>query len=129
VRARWAQRLVAGVDISAPMLAVARARAHSAQADIPFIEADASVHDFQPTFDLVFLALRRDVLRRSAAAFANIHKAVAPKGRLAFVCWRVDAGEHLGGGAVRRGEASVAAAGGARSIRARDRSPSPTEPD
>jgi len=79
---------VAGVDISAPMLAVARARAHSGQADIPFIEADASVYDFQPTFDLVFSRFGVMFFADPFAAFANIHKAVAPKGRLAFVCWR-----------------------------------------
>ncbi len=79
---------VAGVDISAPMLAVARARAHSGQADIPFIEADASAYDFQPTFDLVFSRFGVMFFADPFAAFANIHKAVAPKGRLAFVCWR-----------------------------------------
>jgi len=79
---------VAGVDISAPMLAVARARAHSGQADIPFIEADASVYDFQPTFDLVFSRFGVMFFADPFAAFANIHRAVAPKGRLAFVCWR-----------------------------------------
>jgi SAM-dependent methyltransferase len=79
---------VAGVDISAPMLAVARARAHSGQADIPFIEADASVYDFQPTFDLVFSRFGVMFFADPFAAFANIRKAVAPGGRLAFVCWR-----------------------------------------
>jgi SAM-dependent methyltransferase len=79
---------VAGVDISAPMLAVARARAHSGQADIPFIAADASVYDFQPTFDLVFSRFGVMFFADPFAAFANIRKALAPKGRLAFVCWR-----------------------------------------
>ncbi|MGD0144036.1 MAG: class I SAM-dependent methyltransferase [Rhizomicrobium sp.] len=79
---------VAGVDISAPMLAVARARAHAAQADIPFIEADASVHDFQPTFDLVFSRFGVMFFADPGPAFANIRKALAPNGRLAFVCWR-----------------------------------------
>jgi len=79
---------VAGVDISMPMLAVARARAHSGQADIPFIAADASDYDFQPTFDLVFSRFGVMFFADPAAAFANIHKALAPKGRLAFVCWR-----------------------------------------
>src|SRR5277367_4047125 len=45
---------IAGIDVSAPMLAVARARAAAANAEIPFIEADASAYDFQPVFDLVF---------------------------------------------------------------------------
>lgn len=79
---------IAGVDISAPMLAVARARAHSGQADIPFIAGDASIYDFQPTFDLVFSRFGVMFFADPFAAFANIHKAVAPNGRLAFVCWR-----------------------------------------
>ncbi len=79
----------AGVDVSAPMLAVAEARAQAGLADVPFIEADASTYDFQPNFDLVFLALRRDVLRRSRCRLrSNIRNALARTGRLAFVCWR-----------------------------------------
>ena len=79
---------VAGVDISGPMLAVARARAHASQADIPFIEADASSHDFQPIFDLVASRFGVMFFAAPSAAFANIRKAIAPGGRLAFVCWR-----------------------------------------
>src|SRR5581483_7884631 len=41
---------VTGVDISRPMLAYARSRG----AGVNFIEADASVHRFHPTHDLVF---------------------------------------------------------------------------
>jgi ubiquinone/menaquinone biosynthesis C-methylase UbiE len=79
---------VAGVDISAPMLNVAQARAHAQNSDIAFVEADASVHDFQPVFDLVFSRFGVMFFADPAAAFANIRKAIAPRGRLAFVCWR-----------------------------------------
>jgi SAM-dependent methyltransferase len=79
---------VAGVDISAPMLAVAQARAAASNADIPFIEADASTYDFQPVFDLVASRFGVMFFEDPVAAFRNIRKAVAPKGRLAFVCWR-----------------------------------------
>jgi SAM-dependent methyltransferase len=79
---------VAAVDISVPMLGVARARAQAAAADIAFVEADASRHDFQPVFDLVFSRFGVMFFADPFAAFANIHKAVAPGGRLAFVCWR-----------------------------------------
>ena len=78
----------AGIDISGPMLAVAQARAAASQADIPFIEADASRYDFQPVFDLVASRFGVMFFEDPAAAFSNIRKAVAPKGRLAFVCWR-----------------------------------------
>lgn len=79
---------VAGIDISAPMLGVARARAAAANADIPFIEADASAYDFQPVFDLVVSRFGVMFFADPAAAFRNIRGALAPTGRLAFVCWR-----------------------------------------
>jgi SAM-dependent methyltransferase len=78
----------AGIDISAPMLGVARARAAASNADIPFIEADASSYDFQPVFDLVVSRFGVMFFADPATAFANIRKAFAPRGRLAFVCWR-----------------------------------------
>jgi SAM-dependent methyltransferase len=79
---------VAGIDISAPMLAVAQARAAASQADIPFIEADASNYAFQPVFDLVASRFGVMFFEDPVAAFKSIRKALAPKGRLAFVCWR-----------------------------------------
>jgi SAM-dependent methyltransferase len=79
---------VVGVDISAPMLGVARARAQAMNADIPFLESDASTHDFQPVFDLVFSRFGVMFFADPVAAFKNIRRALAPKGRLAFVCWR-----------------------------------------
>lgn len=78
----------AGIDISAPMLAVARARAAAGNAEIPFVEADASSHDFQPVFDLVVSRFGVMFFADPVAAFRNIRKALAPEGRLAFVCWR-----------------------------------------
>ncbi|MGN6515196.1 MAG: class I SAM-dependent methyltransferase [Rhizomicrobium sp.] len=79
---------VAGVDISRPMLEVARARAQAMNAEIAFVEADASTHDFQPVFDLVFSRFGVMFFEDPVAAFANIRKALTPKGRIAFVCWR-----------------------------------------
>jgi len=79
---------VAGVDISVPMLSVARARAAAVNADIPFIEGDASIYDFQPVFDLVVSRFGVMFFADPVAAFRNIRKAVAPGGRITFVCWR-----------------------------------------
>ena len=75
---------VTGVDISAPMLAVARGRGARAN----FMEADASTHLFHPTHDLVFSRFGVMFFADPKAAFANIRKALKPRGRLAFVCWR-----------------------------------------
>ena len=78
----------AGLDISAPMLNVARARAEAQNANVEFVEADAAAHDFQPVFDLVFSRFGVMFFADPVAAFANVRKALAPKGRLVFVCWR-----------------------------------------
>ncbi|MGD0189273.1 MAG: methyltransferase domain-containing protein [Rhizomicrobium sp.] len=80
--------LASGIDISEPMLNVARARAQAQNADIAFLEADASVYDFQPVFDLVFSRFGVMFFAEPVTAFVNIRKALANDGRLAFVCWR-----------------------------------------
>jgi SAM-dependent methyltransferase len=79
---------VMGVDISRPMLAAARHSARSAGVSIEFAEADAASYAFEPVFDLVFSRFGVMFFDNPIAAFANIVRAVAPGGRLAFVCWR-----------------------------------------
>ena len=79
---------VSGVDISRPMLNVARERAREAGLSIAFNEADASTFAFQPEFDLVFSRFGVMFFADPEAAFANIRKALKKGGRLAFVCWR-----------------------------------------
>jgi len=76
---------VTGVDISRPMLAVARQRAG---ANIAFVEADGSGHLFRSEYDLVFSRFGVMFFADPKAAFANIRKALKPAGRVAFVCWR-----------------------------------------
>jgi SAM-dependent methyltransferase len=76
---------VTGVDISAPLLANARA---GAGANETFVEADAAFHAFTPEFDLVFSRFGVMFFDDPPAAFANIRKGLKPGGRLAFVCWR-----------------------------------------
>src|SRR5215469_14441965 len=79
---------IAAIDISAPMLAVARARASAMNADIQFTEADASIYDFQPVFDLAVSRFGVMFFDDPVAAFRNIRRALVPKGSLMFVCWR-----------------------------------------
>jgi SAM-dependent methyltransferase len=57
-------------------------------ADIVFIEGDASDYEFQPVFDLVFSRFGIMFFADPAAAFANLRTALAPGGRMAFACWR-----------------------------------------
>ena len=75
---------VTGVDISEPMLTVARARGRG----INFRKSDAAVHLFHATHDLVFSRFGVMFFDDPVRAFANIKRAVKPHGRLAFVCWR-----------------------------------------
>ena len=79
---------VMGVDISRPMLAVARSRAEAAGVAADFAETDAAVTAYEPEFNLVFSRFGIMFFDDPVAAFANIRQAVAPGGRLAFVCWR-----------------------------------------
>lgn len=77
---------VTGVDVSRPLLALARSRIQTG--NIEFIEADAALYSFRAEHDLIFSLFGVMFFVDPAAAFANIRKAAAPDGRLAFVCWR-----------------------------------------
>lgn len=77
---------VTGLDISRPMLAVARAEAGTLP--VRYVEADAATHAFAPEYDLVASRFGVMFFADPAAAFANIRKALAPGGRLSFVCWQ-----------------------------------------
>jgi SAM-dependent methyltransferase len=81
---------VTGVDVSDVMLDVARTRAHDVPGvPIAFLNADAQTHAFEGgAFDLVFSRFGVMFFAEPAAAFRNLHAALAPGGRLAFVCWQ-----------------------------------------
>jgi SAM-dependent methyltransferase len=83
---------VLGVDISTPMLEVARRKADAAPdnlASLDFLLADAADHDFEPaSFDLLFSRFGVMFFADPVAAFANLRQAVRPQGRLVFCCWQ-----------------------------------------
>jgi SAM-dependent methyltransferase len=81
---------VLGVDISVPMLGLARRRAAQAgSANVEFREADAQTADLgTAVFDGLFSRFGVMFFGDPVAAFTNLHKALKPGGRLAFVCWR-----------------------------------------
>ncbi len=78
---------VLGVDISAPMLAVAQARA-AGVAGVAFREADAQIARFDTPFDAAFSRFGVMFFGDPVAAFGTIRAALRPGGRLGFVCWR-----------------------------------------
>jgi len=79
---------VTGIDISAPMLAVASHLAGE-RTSIQFVEADAQTHTFEPEhYDVVFSRFGVMFFEDPVAAFANIRCALSTSGRLAFCCWQ-----------------------------------------
>jgi ubiquinone/menaquinone biosynthesis C-methylase UbiE len=82
--------LCLGVDISAPLLAAARARAASEPlASARFREADAQTYEFQAgAFDAVVSRFGVMFFDDPVAAFANIRRAARPGAPLTFVAWR-----------------------------------------
>ncbi len=85
--ARRARQAV-GIDLSAPMLA--RARATAEAEDLPHVthvQGDAQVHAFEPaSFDVAVSRYGVMFFADPVAAFSNIAGALRPGGRLAFVC-------------------------------------------
>ena len=80
---------VTGVDVSAPMLALARQRAAAAGLAVTLINADAETHGLPAgAFDLGFSRFGVMFFNDPEAAFANIARSLRPGGRLVFVCWR-----------------------------------------
>jgi SAM-dependent methyltransferase len=83
-------RTAVGVDISKPLLEIAKARAHAASIDdVEFLAADAQTHAFaENAFDLVISQFGVMFFDDPVSAFANLRRALAPGGRVAFVCWQ-----------------------------------------
>jgi SAM-dependent methyltransferase len=80
---------VLGVDISVPMLAMAKRRlAEAGLENVSLIEADAQTHRFEPgRFDLVASRFGVMFFDDPGAAFINLHRAARRGGRLCFACW------------------------------------------
>lgn len=79
---------VTGVDVSAPLIELAKQRSAAVGAGIEFVVADASVWRPAQPVDLVISRFGVMFFADPVAAFANIRAGVKPKGRLRFACWR-----------------------------------------
>jgi SAM-dependent methyltransferase len=79
-----------GVDISAPLVAAARARATGEElGNVTFIQADAQTHAFEPgRFDAIISRFGVMFFDDPEAAFANLRQAARRGAALTFVAWR-----------------------------------------
>jgi len=81
---------VTGIDLSAPMLAVARERALSTRlGNVEFVQDDAQTRAFEPaSVDLVLSRFGTMFFSEPAQAFGNIGAALTASGRLCIATWR-----------------------------------------
>jgi SAM-dependent methyltransferase len=81
---------VLAVDISDPLLAVARRRLmQDGHTNVRLVLGDAQVHRFErASYDLVISRFGVMFFEDPIRAFRNLLGALRPGGRLAFVCWR-----------------------------------------
>ena len=78
---------IVGLDISEPLLALARERC-SSFGQASFENADAQVHQFdRGEFDLVVSRFGVMFFSDPVAAFSNLRSAISPDGAMHFVCW------------------------------------------
>jgi SAM-dependent methyltransferase len=78
---------VIALDVSEPMLAVARRRA-AGLANIAFVDADAASYATPSPCDLLVSRFGVMFFGDPVAAFANLRRSARPGGRLVFACWR-----------------------------------------
>jgi SAM-dependent methyltransferase len=80
---------VLGVDVSGPMLEVARRRARAEGAgNVSFEQADASTAPLFNDRDLLFSRFGVMFFAAPVPTFAHLRRALKDSGRLAFVCWQ-----------------------------------------
>jgi SAM-dependent methyltransferase len=78
-----------GVDISEPMLELARARAARERVPAIFVRADAGSYVFEPgAFDLIVSRFGVMFFDDFERAFTNLRRAVRPGGALRVIAWR-----------------------------------------
>ncbi|MFB8393861.1 class I SAM-dependent methyltransferase [Streptomyces yangpuensis] len=85
---RAARGRALGLDLSGPMLGRAReSAARGGVANVAFVQGDAQVHPLDAgAFDAVISRYGMTFFTDPVAAFTNLHRALRPGGRLAFVC-------------------------------------------
>ena len=83
-----------GVDVSEPLIAVARARAQREDELASFIRADAQTHAFEPaSFDMIISRFGVMFFDNPVIAFANLRRAAMDDAKMRCIAWR-SAGEN-----------------------------------
>lgn len=79
-----------GIDLSARMIECARARAARMNVtNVTFVQADAQIYPFESaSFDGAISRTGSMFFADQTAAFANIARAIRPRGRVALVSWQ-----------------------------------------
>jgi SAM-dependent methyltransferase len=79
-----------GVDLSSQMIALARRTAIAeGLTNVEFQQADAQIHPFESAaFDVVISRMGSMFFGNTTSAFANLHRALRPKGRLTLLTWQ-----------------------------------------
>jgi len=86
---RLTDGLCLGVDVSEPLLALARERAETeGLTSADFLLADAQTAAFDAPFDALISRFGVMFFPDPRAAFANLRDALKSGGRLSFACWR-----------------------------------------
>jgi SAM-dependent methyltransferase len=88
-RSHSADARCVGIDISEPMLALARARAERERVPASFIRADAETHAFEPGgCDLIVSRFGVMFFDDFVRAFANLRRAARDGAELRLIAWR-----------------------------------------
>jgi len=88
--ARAVEGSVLGLDVSGPMLEIARAAAHrDTVSNVEFVQGDAQVHPFTAgSFDVAVSRMGCMFFGDPEAAFTNVGRALRRGGRLALTVWQ-----------------------------------------
>jgi len=80
---------IVGIDVSEPLLSLARERAQREGLATDFVRADAQVHAFRPaTFDMMISRFGVMFFDDPVAAFANLRRAATPDGNMRHIVFR-----------------------------------------
>lgn len=88
LKASEAAGTAVGVDVSEPLLNLARARARQTGSAAKFVRADASSYETDQPYDVLISRFGVMFFEDPAKAFSNIRDQMHREGRMTFICWQ-----------------------------------------